>query len=246
MLLDRPLAVDARPGDRGRDRRRSLVRRHEAGRDRIAVVAVGKQAVQLTELLVDDGRGGRRAPHASRSTRSAAPRSTTQSCSRRRRSRADVNPTRILVLLTDGQEVSSDASPRAGDRRRRATRTSPSTRSGSRARASRPAPLQRLAAEDRRPLRGAAGTNSLHAIYAALAQELRRTWQLSLLHARPGPATGSRSQAGGRDRQSRRARRARPRRPPTASKLPEPFFKIGPMLHRDHRRLPAPDRARSS
>ena len=63
---------------------------------------------------------------------------------------ADINPTRVLILLTDGQEVSSDASleqaiaaARDGPRRR-------STRSGSRARASGPAPLQRLAAEDRR------------------------------------------------------------------------------------------------
>ena len=46
----------------------------------------------------------------SRSTRCEAPRSTTQSSSRRELLASDVHQSRVLVLVTDGQEVSSKAS----------------------------------------------------------------------------------------------------------------------------------------
>ena len=78
-------------------------------RDRIAVVAVGKKAVQLTAfsstadeadaalrtIEVDKVRGTALYDGILVSTQALA---------------ADLNPTRVLILLTDGQEVSSDAS----------------------------------------------------------------------------------------------------------------------------------------
>ena len=105
-------------------------------RDRIAVVAVGKKAVQLTAfsstadeadaalrtIEVDKVRGTALYDGILVSTQALA---------------ADLNPTRVLILLTDGQEVSTPVSSRRS--RPRARPTSPSTRSGSRAAASGPA-----------------------------------------------------------------------------------------------------------
>ena len=154
-------------------------------RDRIAVVAVGKKAVQLTgfssnpaeadaalrTIEVDKIRGTALYDGILVSTQALA---------------ADLNPTRVLILLTDGQEVSSDASlEQAIAAAREAHVTvypigieSPSFR---------PAPLQRLAEKTGGRYVGASGTKDLKAIYAALAEELRRTWQLSYVtSARPG------------------------------------------------------------
>ena len=163
---------------------RSFVRSKPAS-DRIAVVAVGKQAFQLTGfssgtseadsalrgLEVDKVRGTALYDAVVLSSELLA---------------ADVHQARVLVLLTDGQEVSSkasleDAIAAANDAHVTVYPIgieSPSFK---------PAPLKRLAAETGGRYSGAAGTASLHAIYAALAQELRRTWQLTYFTtARPG------------------------------------------------------------
>ena len=79
----RPLAVDARPGDRRTPpppRARSSAR--SPARDRIAVVAVGKQRGAADRLLVVDDRRRRRAAHDRGRPGPRAPRSTTPSCSR--------------------------------------------------------------------------------------------------------------------------------------------------------------------
>ncbi|HWL32425.1 MAG TPA: VWA domain-containing protein [Gaiellaceae bacterium] len=195
-------------------------------RDRIAIVAVGKKAVQLTgfssnsaeadaalrTIEVDKIRGTALYDGILVSTQALA---------------ADVNPTRVLILLTDGQEVSSDASlEQAINAAREAHVTvypigieSPSFR---------PAPLQRLAEKTGGRYVGASGTKDLKAIYAALAEELRRTWQLSYVtSARPGDrieidAAGAHAESvvpGARVVSTREG-----------SKLPEPFFKIGPAV----------------
>ena len=150
----RPLAVDDRAGDRGRLGGRAPVRRSKPARDRIAVVAVGKKAVQLTSfstnaaeadgalrtIEVDKVRGTALYDGILVSTQALA---------------ADINPTRVLILLTDGQEVSSDQ-PRAGDRRR-ARR--PGRRLRDRDRKPEPAgPLQRLAEKTGGRYVGASGT----------------------------------------------------------------------------------------
>jgi tight adherence protein B len=159
--------------------------RSKPGSDRISVVAVGKSAVQLTgfssstadadaalrTLEVDSVRGTALYDAVILSSEALAD---------------DVHAGRVLVLLTDGQEVSSDASlAEAIDAARTAKVAvypiaieSPSFS---------PAPLKRLAAETGGRYTGAASSGSLSAIYAALAAELRRTWQLSYLTtARPG------------------------------------------------------------
>lgn len=195
-------------------------------RDRVAVVSVGRRAVQLTSfssstaeadaalrtLEVDGVRGTALYDAVVLSSHALA---------------ADVHPTRVLVLLTDGQEVSSDASlEQAIDTARAADVAvypigieSPSFR---------PAPLQRLAEKTGGRYAGASGTNDLRAVYAALAEELRRTWQLSYVtSARPGErleiaAAGASAESivPGIAVESTAE----------ASKLPEPLFKVGPAL----------------
>ncbi len=195
-------------------------------RDRIAVVAVGKKAVQLTgfssnpaeadaalrTIEVDKIRGTALYDGILVSTQALA---------------ADVNPTRVLILLTDGQEVSSDASlEQAIAAAREAHVTvypigieSPSFR---------PAPLQRLAEKTGGRYVGASGTKDLKAIYAALAEELRRAWQLSYVTAaRPGDRIAV--EAAGAHAESV-VPGARVVSRSEESKLPEPLFKIGPVL----------------
>ena len=164
---------------------RSFVRSKPAS-DRIAVVAVGKQAFQLTGF----SSGTSEADSALRGLEVDKVRGTALYDAVILSSRAalgsDVHQARVLVLLTDGQEVSSkasleDAIAAANDAHVTVYPIgieSPSFK---------PAPLKRLAAETGGRYSGAAGTASLHAIYAALAQELRRTWQLTYFTtARPG------------------------------------------------------------
>jgi tight adherence protein B len=194
--------------------------------DRIAIVAVGRRAVQLTSfasttveadealraMAVDDVRGTALYDGVMLSTQALA---------------ADVNPTRVLILLTDGQEVSSEASLEQAIDAARAARVavypigieSPSFR---------PAPLKRLAEKTGGRYTGASGTKDLKAIYAALAEELRRTWQLSYVtSARPGDRIEVASGAAS-------ATSVVPGASVVAavegSKLPEPFFKIGPAV----------------
>jgi tight adherence protein B len=195
-------------------------------RDRIAIVAVGKKAVQLTSfssnpaeaagalrtIEVDKIRGTALYDGILLSTQALA---------------ADLNPTRVLILLTDGQEVSSEASLEQAIRAARDAGVavypigieSPSFR---------PAPLMRLAEKTGGRYAGASGTKDLKAIYAALAEELRRTWQLSYVTAaRPGDrievdAAGAQATSV--------VPGARVVAVAEGSKLPEPFFKVGPAV----------------
>jgi tight adherence protein B len=154
-------------------------------RDRIAVVAVGKKAVQLTSfsstsdeaisalrtIEVDKVRGTALYDGILLSTQALA---------------ADINPTRVLILLTDGQEVSSEANLGQAIESARAANVAVYA-IGIESRSFRPAPLQRLAEKTGGRYVGASGTKQLKAIYAALAEELRRTWQLTYFTAaRPG------------------------------------------------------------
>lgn len=166
--------------------------RTKPARDRIAVVAVGKRAIQLTQfsasaadadaalrtIAVDKIRGTALYDAVVLSVEALA---------------GDRSGARILVLLTDGQEVSSDVSLRQAIAAARAANVtvypigieSPSFRQ---------APLERLARETGGRYQGAAGTAALHAIYASLGEELRRTWQISYVtSARPGERVTLRS-----------------------------------------------------
>jgi tight adherence protein B len=200
--------------------------RSKPGSDRVAIVAVGKNAVQLTgfstssidadaalrTLDVDQVRGTALYDAVVLSAQALA---------------ADVHSARVLVLLTDGQEVSSDATlPQAIAAAREAKVAvypiaieSPSFK---------PAPLKRLAVETGGRYSGAAGSGDLKRIYAALAAELRRTWQLSYVtSARPGErielaAAGAKAEAvvpGVRVVDERQS-----------SQLPTSVFTFGPVL----------------
>ncbi|MDQ3066648.1 MAG: type II secretion system F family protein [Actinomycetota bacterium] len=194
--------------------------------DRVAVVAVGSSAVQLTgftartadaeaalrSLEVDKVRGTALFDSVILSAQAFA---------------GDAQGARVVVLLTDGQEVSSDASLEQAIAAAREANVavypigieSPSFR---------PAPLQRLAAKTGGRYAGAAGTASLHRIYAELASELRRTWQLSYLTAaRPGERLEL--TAGGAEA-STFVPGAKEQIRGTESSLPEPVFAVGPML----------------
>jgi tight adherence protein B len=195
-------------------------------RDRIAIVGVGRRAVQLTSfasttveadealraMAVDDVQGTALYDGVILATQALA---------------ADLNPTRVLILLTDGQEVSSDATLSEAIAAARAAGVavypigieSPSFR---------PGPLERLAERTGGRYAGASGTKDLKAIYARLAEELRRTWQLSYVtSARPGDrievasgAATARAVVPGASRDIA----------VESSKVPEPLFKVGPAL----------------
>ena len=101
--------------------------------------------------------------------------------------RTQLGRARVVVLLTDGKDVSSQTSltGRAGDRARHAARSS--TRSRSAATARPPQPLQQIATETGGSFKSAATSASLNAVYASIASELKRTWRVEYVTAaRPG------------------------------------------------------------
>jgi len=194
-------------------------------RDRVAVFAVGRRAVQLTSfssataeadaalrtIEVDKVRGTALYDSVVLASQALA---------------ADINATRILVLLTDGQEVSSDASLEQAIAAARAANVtvypigieSPSFR---------PGPLQRLAEKTGGRYAGANGTKDLRSVYAALAAELRRTWQLTYVTAaRPGEQLEIESAGATAEAVVPGVATESIAEP---SKLPEQFFKVGPM-----------------
>ena len=195
-------------------------------RDRIAIVAVGKKAVQLTSfssasaeadaalrtIEVDKIRGTALYDGILLSTQALA---------------ADINPTRVLIVLTDGQEVSSEASLEQAIAAARAANVSVYP-IGIESPSFRPAPLQRLAEKTGGRYAGASGTGQLKAIYATLAEELRRTWQLTYVTAaRPGDTIAVET-AGARAESV--VPGARVVVGAEKSRLPEAFFKIGPAV----------------
>ncbi len=194
--------------------------------DRIAVFAVGRRAVQLTAfssvpaeavsalraIEVDEVQGTALYDSVVLASQALA---------------ADVNATRVVVLLTDGQEVSSDASLEQAIAAAREAHVAVYP-IGIESSSFRPGPLQRLAEKTGGRYAGANGTSNLRAVYAALASELRRTWQLTYVtSARPGDrikvASGSASAESVAPGVAAAAAVER-------SKLPESVFKVGPAV----------------
>jgi tight adherence protein B len=205
---------------------RAFVRAKPAS-DRISIVAVGTNAVQLTgfssspsdadaalrTLEVDEVRGTALYDAVVLSVQALA---------------ADVHSARVLVLLTDGQEVSSDSSLAQAIRAAQKAKVavypiaieSPSFK---------PAPLKRLALETGGRYSGATGSGDLKRIYAALAGELRRTWQLSYVTAaRPGERIQL-AAAGGRAEATVPGVAAAVAEP-GSSGLPDSVYTFGPLL----------------
>ena len=203
--------------------RASSSARSPAG-DRIAVFAVGKRAVQLTDFSPSKSD----ADAALRTIEVDAVRGTALydavvlavagACGRR--------PGRPRARPPHRRAGSLERCvPRPGDRRRARGQGRPSIRSRSRARASGPDPLQRLAQETGGRYSAPAAPPTLHAIYAALATELRRTWQRFLRHHRPpGREHRAASQPPARRARGCRTGEARPQSRRRSSKLPSPLL----------------------
>ena len=204
---------------------REFVRTKPAG-DRIAVFAVGKRAVQLTSfsssksdadaalrtIEVDSVRGTALYDSVVLAVQALA---------------ADVHGGRVLVLLTDGQEVSSDASLDAGDRRRarrEGHRLSDCDREPELPARAAPAPGE----GDRRPLSGRQryrrAARDLRGARGGAPAHLER-----LLRDHRPPGRAHRARLGRRQRRGRRARPGRCGRVGGSSKL-EPFFELGPAV----------------
>jgi tight adherence protein B len=153
--------------------------------DRVSVVSVGRRAVQLTgfspsKLEVDetlrtiavDSRQGTALYDAVVQAANALG--------------GETRAGRVLILLTDGQEVSSEASLEsaiAAARKAGVTVYPVAIESPSFS----PAPLERIAKATGGRYSGAKNSAELTAVYTRIASELRRTWQLTYAtSARPG------------------------------------------------------------
>ncbi|MBA3243650.1 MAG: type II secretion system F family protein [Actinobacteria bacterium] len=163
---------------------RAFVRRKPRS-DRIAVVAVGKRAVQLTGFssATIDADAALRGVEVDQVQGTALYDAIVLSAEALG---AETLASRVLILLTDGQEVSSEATLEAAiAAARKAGVTvypiaieSPSFS---------PAPLKRLAKATGGRYSGARDSGALVAVYTSIAAELKRTWQLTYTtSARPG------------------------------------------------------------
>lgn len=95
-------------------------------------------------------------------------------------------PGRVMILLTDGQEISSEASLTEAITVARKAGVSVYV-IGIESSKFKPAPLKRLAAATGGSYYGAASTAALRDVYSAIAAELARTWRLEYVTAgRPG------------------------------------------------------------
>jgi len=163
---------------------RAFVRRKPRS-DRIAVVAVGKRAVQLTGFssATIDADAALRGVEVDQVQGTALYDAIVLSAEALD---AETLASRVLILLTDGQEVSSEATLEAAiAAARKAGVTvypiaieSPSFS---------PAPLKRLARATGGRYSGARDSAALVGVYTSIAAELKRTWQLTYTtSARPG------------------------------------------------------------
>jgi tight adherence protein B len=157
----------------------------KSGSDRIALVAFGSRAVALTDfssatidadtalrtLGVDDRKGTALYDALVLSARALA---------------AEPLPGRVIIVLTDGADASSEASA--------AEAISAARQAGAvvypiaiESNDFSPEPLQRLARETGGTYFGAASSASLGEVYASIAAELQRTWRVEYFTAaRPG------------------------------------------------------------
>ena len=153
--------------------------------DRIGLVAFGSTAVALTDfssatidadtalrtLAVDDREGTALYDAIVLSARALA---------------AEPLPARVIIVLTDGRDVSSEASV---DEAIAAARESGAVVYPIAIESEQfsPAPLQRIARETGGTYFGAASSAALGAVYASIAAELQRTWRVEYFTAaRPG------------------------------------------------------------
>lgn len=163
---------------------RAFVRRKPRS-DRISIVAVGKRAVQLTgfssaTIDVDAALRGVEVDQVQGTALYDAIVLSAEALG------AETLASRVLILLTDGQEVSSEATldaAIAAARKAGVTVYPIAIESPSFS----PEPLKRLARATGGRYSGARDSGALVGVYTSIAAELRRTWQLTYTtSARPG------------------------------------------------------------
>lgn len=157
--------------------------------DRISVVAIGTRALQLTRFssaTIDADIALRTVTLDSRQGTALNDALVLAA----RALEAEEAGGRVIVLLTDGNEVSSEATEAEAIAAAKNAGVSVYPVAIESARFS-PAPLKRIAAATGGTYRGASSSAALGQLYAAVAAELRRTWRLEYLtSARAGtPAT---------------------------------------------------------
>jgi tight adherence protein B len=163
---------------------RSFIARKSAD-DRVAVVAFGSRAIGLTgfssakidseselrDLVTDSREGTALYDAVAKSAELLA---------------LEDNPARVLVLLTDGADVSSTTSLDHALKAAQDAGVGVYT-IGIEGEQFSPKPLERLASETGGTYRAATDTGALSQMYASIASELKRTWRLRYVTAaRPG------------------------------------------------------------
>jgi len=184
------LAVDRSRSMRGRSftdavaAARSFVARKPES-DRIALVGFGSKATTLTGFSTStiDARAALRNLAVDRREGTALHDAILAAADALR---AESLEARVIIVLTDGRDVSSEATLVAAIDAARSANASVYAVAIEGPQFS-PAPLKRLAQETGGRYTGASSSSELTRIYASLAAELKRTWQLSYVtSARPG------------------------------------------------------------
>jgi tight adherence protein B len=153
--------------------------------DRVSVVAFGSKAVQLTTFSqstadADDALRLLKVDTANGTALYDALQLSASSL------RSQVGRARVVVLLTDGKDVSSQSSLQSALTTAHDTGTLvyPIAVGGDSATV---APLKQMAKETGGSFKSAASSSSLHAVYSSIASELKRTWRVEYVTAaRPG------------------------------------------------------------
>ena len=159
--------------------------RTKAPSDKVSVVGFGSRAVQLTPLTqstaeADDALRLLRVDSKNGTALYDALQLSASSL------RSQVGRARVVVLLTDGKDVSSEASLKAalGTAHDTGTLVYPIAIGGDGATV---APLKQMAAVTGGSFKSAATSSSLNAVYSSIAGELKRTWRVEYATAaRPG------------------------------------------------------------
>jgi tight adherence protein B len=153
--------------------------------DRVSVVAFGSKAVQLTTFSqstadADDALRLLKVDTANGTALYDALQLSASSL------RSQVGRARVVVLLTDGKDVSSQSSlgTALATAHDTGTLVYPIAVGGDSATV---APLKQMARESGGSFKSAASSSSLHAVYSSIANELKRTWRVEYVTAaRPG------------------------------------------------------------
>jgi tight adherence protein B len=195
LALDRSRSMQGQPLKDAVAAARAFVAAKAPG-DRVAIVGFGSRAVELTGLsssTID-------AVNALRSMPVDPEQGTALYDAVVSASRAlskESLPGRVIIVLTDGRDVSSTATLEQASKEAREAGASVYTIAIESSQFS-PEPLRSLSKETGGAYRGAASSVGLGRQYAAVADELRRTWQVTYAtSARPGDDATLRAYAGG-------------------------------------------------